>query len=85
MERGRQCTGAQTSGVACVDEHSFRCTRAPARRILHLACHGLTDQSHGNLFGALALARGENAAEDPGEPVDVLSTTAPLTAGTASM
>lgn len=26
------------------------------RRIVHLACHGLVDQSYGNFFGALALA-----------------------------
>lgn len=26
------------------------------RRIVHLACHGLADQAHGNFFGALALA-----------------------------
>lgn len=26
------------------------------REILHFACHGLTDDDHGNLFGALALA-----------------------------
>ena len=40
---------------------------APGRRVLHLACHGLTDQAHGNLFGALALAQGENPEEDPGD------------------
>jgi len=28
---------------------------APGRRIVHLACHGVVDQAHGNLFGALAL------------------------------
>ena len=28
------------------------------RRIVHVACHGLVDQAHGNLFGALALAPG---------------------------
>lgn len=39
---------------------------AAARRVLHLACHGLTDQAHGNLFGALALASGEN----PDQPDD---------------
>ena len=27
----------------------------PGRRIVHLTGHGLTNQSHGNLFGALAL------------------------------
>jgi CHAT domain-containing protein len=32
------------------------------RRIVHLACHGLADQSYGNLFGALALTPGPDAA-----------------------
>lgn len=31
------------------------------RRIVHLACHGLCDQSYGNFFGALALAPGGGA------------------------
>ena len=36
------------------------------RRILHFACHGLVDQSHGNLFGALALT----PSSDPDNPND---------------
>jgi CHAT domain-containing protein len=28
------------------------------RRLVHLACHGLTDLTHGNFFGALALTPG---------------------------
>lgn len=36
------------------------------RRLLHFACHGLTDDSFGNLFGALALSPGRNA-EDPAD------------------
>ena len=38
----------------------------PGRRIVHLACHGLTELSDGNLFGALALTpgRGSNANDD---------------------
>jgi len=39
----------------------------PGRTIVHLACHGLADQQYGNLFGALALAPGQqavNAADD---------------------
>jgi CHAT domain-containing protein len=31
---------------------------APGRMLVHLACHGVADQAHGNLFGALALAPG---------------------------
>jgi CHAT domain-containing protein len=34
---------------------------APNRRIVHLACHGLTDDAHGNFFAALALAPGAGA------------------------
>lgn len=31
---------------------------AAGKRVLHLACHGLVDQSYGNFFGALALTPG---------------------------
>jgi CHAT domain-containing protein len=34
------------------------------RRVVHLACHGLADQSHGNFFGALALAPGPRAGTE---------------------
>ena len=34
------------------------------RRIVHLACHGLTDQAHGNFFGALALTPGKPVQTD---------------------
>lgn len=37
------------------------------RRVLHFACHGLADQSAGNLFGALAFAPGPKAASDPSD------------------
>jgi len=36
------------------------------RQIIHLACHGLADQQHGNLFGALALTTGR----DGNDPAD---------------
>jgi tetratricopeptide (TPR) repeat protein/CHAT domain-containing protein len=32
------------------------CAEMEGRQIIHLACHGLADQSYGNYFGALALA-----------------------------
>lgn len=38
---------------------------APNRRILHLACHGLSDDETGNFFAALALAPGRAAITDP--------------------
>jgi len=37
---------------------------APGRRVLHFACHGLVDQSYGNLFGALAFTPGPQV-DDP--------------------
>jgi CHAT domain-containing protein/Tfp pilus assembly protein PilF len=37
------------------------------RRILHLACHGLADQGHGNFFGALALTPGPKGSADPAD------------------
>jgi CHAT domain-containing protein len=33
------------------------------RRVIHFACHGLADQSHGNFFGALALAPGPDRTD----------------------
>jgi CHAT domain-containing protein len=33
------------------------------RRIVHLACHGLTDPDFGNLFGSLALTPGMNSSD----------------------
>jgi CHAT domain-containing protein len=36
------------------------------RRVIHLACHGLTDEAYGNFFGALALAPGRR----PNDPAD---------------
>jgi CHAT domain-containing protein len=38
----------------------------PGRKIVHLACHGLVDQSYGNFFGALALTMG-NDAKNPAD------------------
>ena len=40
---------------------------SPGRRVLHLACHGLTDQQHGNFFGALALTPGPKGSENPAD------------------
>jgi CHAT domain-containing protein len=40
---------------------------APGRKYLHFACHGLVDQSHGNLFGALALTPGPRGSADPAD------------------
>ncbi len=39
---------------------------APNRRLVHLACHGLAEQSFGNFFGALALTPGDVE----GDPAD---------------
>jgi CHAT domain-containing protein/Tfp pilus assembly protein PilF len=35
------------------------------RKIIHLACHGLTDQAYGNFFGALALTPGWKSPSNP--------------------
>jgi CHAT domain-containing protein len=40
---------------------------APGRKYLHFACHGLVDQSYGNLFGALALTPGPQGSADPAD------------------
>jgi len=39
----------------------------PGRRVLHFACHGLTDQKYGNFFGALALTPGKQASTNPAD------------------
>lgn len=39
--------------------------QAPASRVIHLACHGLAEQSYGNFFGALLLTPGPQAGIDP--------------------
>ena len=45
-------------------EAAFR-LNAPGRSILHVACHGLVDQTYGNFFGALALTRGPQPTPPP--------------------
>jgi CHAT domain-containing protein/Tfp pilus assembly protein PilF len=40
-------------------------TYAKDRQIVHFACHGITDQTHGNLFGALALTPGPTSKSNP--------------------
>jgi len=40
---------------------------APGRRVLHFACHGLTDQAYGNFFGALALTPGKQGMANPAD------------------
>ena len=37
------------------------------RRVLHFACHGLTDQAYGNFFGALALTPGKQGMANPAD------------------
>jgi len=39
----------------------------PGRHVLHVACHGLTDQAYGNFFGALALTPGKQASTNPAD------------------
>jgi CHAT domain-containing protein len=37
---------------------------SPGRRVLHLACHGMTDANYGNYFGALAFTPGPAVRTD---------------------
>ncbi len=39
----------------------------PGRKVVHIATHGLVDQAHGNLFGALAFTPGPQAASNPAD------------------
>jgi tetratricopeptide (TPR) repeat protein/CHAT domain-containing protein len=41
------------------------CREIHDRQVVHLACHGLADQSYGNFFGALALTPGMQANTTP--------------------
>ena len=38
---------------------------AGGRRVVHLACHGCVDNAYGNFYGALALAPGKDATNNP--------------------
>ncbi len=38
----------------------------PGRRVVHLACHGVADDRHGNYFGALAFVPGSTDPRDDG-------------------
>ena len=55
--------GATRLEDTMADEQNVRANLA-GRRVLHFACHGLVDQSYGNLFGALAFTPGPNS-DDP--------------------
>lgn len=57
-DRGHE---AESLLEAQATEQNFR-ERSANRQILHLACHGLTEQAHGNLLGSLALAPGAASA-----------------------
>ena len=59
---GRQGIRCQSLTGPQATEANVR-DQAKGRRILHLACHGLADQSYGNFYGALALSPG--ADDDP--------------------
>ncbi|MCA9019007.1 MAG: tetratricopeptide repeat protein, partial [Planctomycetaceae bacterium] len=60
------------SGLETVQLSGVRATEAGIRRsiagrkYLHLACHGLTDHSFGNVFGALAVTPGNQSDRDDG-------------------
>jgi CHAT domain-containing protein len=41
--------------------------QSAGHKVVHLACHGLVDQAHGNLFGALMFTPGPSADADPGD------------------
>lgn len=58
--KGIKVTGAQATEAA-IRQH------APGREIVHLACHGMADQTYGNFFGSLAVAPGKkNDPRDDG-------------------
>lgn len=60
------------AGIGAVRLEGAEATKArlqamiEGRRIIHLACHGLADQSYGNLFGALALTAGAAGQPEDG-------------------
>jgi tetratricopeptide (TPR) repeat protein len=71
-------SGAESQWVAeAFSRHGFKAVRLEGsqatkgnvksqienRQTIHLACHGLADQSFGNFYGALALAPGRSAAD----------------------
>lgn len=57
----KQGIGVSELSGSKATEAAFR-LNAPGRSILHVACHGLADQTYGNFFGALALTRGQQGS-----------------------
>jgi len=57
-------SGGLVAGLATEANVRFN---VAGRRVLHFACHGLTDQAHGNFFGCLALTPGKQAATNPAD------------------
>ncbi len=61
----------QKHGLGCVRLTAAEATEArlrallPNRQIVHLACHGMAEDSYGNFFGCLAVAPGK--ANDPND------------------
>ena len=65
--------GFQEAGIKAVTLSQKTATErgvrywSTGRRVLHLACHGLTDQKYGNFFGALALTPGPKGSDNPAD------------------
>ncbi len=63
----QQVFGKQAVKAVCLRRSSATEARVRSeiegRKLLHISCHGLMDQAHGNLFGGLALTAGEDSQE----------------------
>ncbi len=60
FQQGRQPVAHLRGSLATEANIRFNATN---RKVLHFACHGLVDRTHGNLFGALALTPGRKTAD----------------------
>jgi CHAT domain-containing protein/Tfp pilus assembly protein PilF len=71
VESGSVAEDFRSAGVPTTQLQRDKATKANLRentagsRVIHLACHGLAEQSYGNFFGALFLTPGPQAEIDP--------------------
>jgi CHAT domain-containing protein len=60
--------GVEAQGLTGTEATEANLRRlAGGRQVIHLACHGIVDGRHGNLFGSLALSPGGGATIDPAD------------------
>jgi len=68
VERAFRDQGLRVGQIMGEQATEARVRQAVAgKRVVHVACHGVSDSTHGNLFGALALTPGKEATGNPAD------------------